>query len=744
MTDFDFLYAKSVEAGTHKSCLLAKHLSDTHEAAAIILKATAPRQLAALGLRGDAIAGRFERLVCCAAIFHDLGKANDHFQTMIRQKSFAPQAIRHEWVSVAMLAQPDWRDWIKPALGDPSDYDLLQWCIASHHLKWADECMTEGSGSRIQLLQDHADFGASLRLIADRLGLTSPPALSANHVRARDILGTFDAYRTRWLERNDLVRRLLAAVKATLIAADVGASALPAKNIPLEWIGHRLSITPSRAEFDRLVHDRLGGKTMRPFQKQGGESTSRVTFIKAGCGSGKTLLAYHWAARRAPVRRLYVCYPTTGTATEGFRDYLFDADAGRSKFGARLFHSRAEVDIERILYVQRDDDDEEAKLASLDGWSTPIVAATVDTVLGLIQSQRRAVYGWPALAQSAFCFDEIHSYDNRMFGKLLRFLKELPGLPVLLMTASLPAPKLEAIKEVLLNQGDNLREIPGPADLEETVRYHRLRATNVDQVVRAHVASGGKILWVCNTVGRAMNVFNRLQELKPLLYHSRYRYADRVDRHSNVVSAFNPKENQGAALAVTTQVAEMSLDLSATLVVTDFAPIPAIIQRLGRLNRRAMPCGTETMPFIVVEPDNGSEASLLPYGTDPDSYGDWPTATWGWLDRLGDGPVSQRMLADAWDSSLDPACDFDTSSTWLDMRASRPDSVREDSIGISVLLSRDATAATANRRRLIESVIPMNQPNRREWISWPRVNGIPVAPDDAIDYDQRRGAAWKR
>ena len=41
------------------------------------------------------------------------------------------------------------------------------------------------------------------------------------------------------------------------------------------------------------------------------------------------------------------------------------------------------------------------------------------------------------------------------------------------------------------------------------------------------------------------------------------------------------------AEGVCSQVAEMSLDLSADLLVTDLAPAPALIQRLGRLNRRA-------------------------------------------------------------------------------------------------------------------------------------------------------------
>jgi CRISPR-associated endonuclease/helicase Cas3 len=434
-----------------------------------------------------------------------------------------------------------------------------------------------------------------------------------------------------------------------------------------------------------------------------------------------------------------MCYPTTGTTTEGFRGYLFDAETGKSKFGAKLFHSRADVDIERILHASRDDDDEDAKLASLDAWSTPIVAATVDSVLGLIQSQRRAVYSWPALAQSAFCFDEIHSYDNRMFGKLLRFLKEVPGVPVLLMTASLPDPKLDAIREILAKQNDTLREIPGPLGLEQTVRYHRLTIADPDQAVRDELANKGKVLWVCNTVNRAMDVFRRLKDQNPLLYHSRYRYLDRVDRHAEVIQAFDEKNNSDGVVAITTQVAEMSLDLSATLLVTDLAPIPALIQRLGRLNRRAIAGGGVTMPFVVIEPDDE-----LPYKTDPESYGDWPGAARQWLARLGAGPLSQKMLADAWDSSLDPAGQFDVSSTWLDERISRSDSVREDSIGISVLLESDQCAARADRRRFVESIIPMNQPKTKDWKTWVCVRGVPVAPDDAIEYDRKRGAAWVR
>ena len=49
-----------------------------------------------------------------------------------------------------------------------------------------------------------------------------------------------------------------------------------------------------------------------------------------------------------------------------------------------------------------------------------------------MQNNKRGLFAWPALAQSAFVFDEIHAYDDRLFGALLRFLRDLPGLPALL------------------------------------------------------------------------------------------------------------------------------------------------------------------------------------------------------------------------------------------------------------------------------------------------------------------------
>ena len=81
------------------------------------------------------------------------------------------------------------------------------------------------------------------------------------------------------------------------------------------------------------------GSDASAFQTKIAATKSRLTIVRAGCGSGKTLVAYQWAAERCAGRRLYVCDPTTGTATEGYRDYLFDPASKRGKSRVHLFHS---------------------------------------------------------------------------------------------------------------------------------------------------------------------------------------------------------------------------------------------------------------------------------------------------------------------------------------------------------------------------------------------------------------------
>lgn len=92
-------------------------------------------------------------------------------------------------------------------------------------------------------------------------------------------------------------------------------------------------------------------------------------------------------------------------------------------------------------------------------------------------------------------------------------------------------------------------------------------------------------LIIVNTVKRAQAIFEALQKKKPdaklVLLHSRFRPQEREKAVERLLEP--PPEN--GRIAVTTQVVEAGVDVSAKLLITDLAPWPSLIQRFGRCNR---------------------------------------------------------------------------------------------------------------------------------------------------------------
>jgi CRISPR-associated endonuclease/helicase Cas3 len=287
-------------------------------------------------------------------------------------------------------------------------------------------------------------------------------------------------------------------------------------------------------------------------------------------------------------------------------------------------------------------------------------------------------------------------------------------------------------------------EVSGPEELESLKRYRRSYAADSDdplpEVATALREHRSKVLWVCNTVNRAMEAADRAAAagLKPLLYHSRFRYVDRVQRHAEVIDAFKCDR---PVLAVCTQVAEMSLDLSASMLVTDLAPVASMIQRLGRLNRRALPpqAGEPVpppMPFVVVEP-LGSLAAL-PYRQDEVALAR------RWLANIGDGDLCQRDLADAWSALESGDAELPVESAWLDGGPqTHVVELRTASPGLTVILEPDLASLDGASADPLEVALPMPPPRRLNWRKWRAYKGIPVAPSDAVTYDPRRGGQWR-
>lgn len=695
------------------------------------------------------------RIVRMGALLHDLGKVSDDFQRMVRGDLDRPQAMRHEAISLWLCwrGQPLW-PWLRHGFESDDDAMLAVLVAAAHHRKFAAGAFSHDGGvSGLLLHTDHDEFAATLDVGRRRLGLPVAPRfdrlelcmLARRHPRRQ-----FEEWE---IEAGDVVstprhRRLLALAKPFVLNADVAGSVFGTGAEKPAWIRKALRTRADQTELEAIVRQRLGGHALRPFQAAVRDADGPLVLVEAGCGTGKTVAAYAWAARNHAGKQVWFTYPTTGTTTEGYRDYVASAEVR-----ARLEHGRRNVDL-ALLDTGHDDAGSDLdgeleavfrvrdRLDCLRVWESEVVTATVDTVLGLVQNQRKGCYAWAALLDAAIVFDEIHAYDDRLFGALLRFLEALPGIPALLMTASLPAERRARLQEMALRvHGGPLATLRGPKELEELPRYRAVplaglcadRVAALDLVHDA-IARGDKVLWVSNTVARAMAVYDALADLEPTAYHSRFRYVDRVRRHDEVIAAFR---EASAALVCATQVAEMSLDLSADLLVTDLAPVSALVQRLGRLNRRARPGdGLPARPFVVL-----SVECPLPYCSES------LDEARAWLAALGDRTLSQHDLAEEWGvlprANRGGRPEF---SAWWDAPFHTvPAPLREGAHSVEVLLPDDARAVARGTADPVAVVVPLPFPPRcyGSVRTWPRVGHWPVCPDGAVFYDPKRGGKWR-
>lgn len=756
----DILLAKSFRSEEERPNVpayarLDEHLKSVELAGRCLVETIGRLTLNHLGLETEAWHKRLQCALPIACLCHDVGKANDGFQEMVKGvRDPRQQPVRHELLSTLLIEDKSssLRTWIQKKIeaeNGSDEAELLLNCIigaiAGHHVKLDDDWAKAanflrsaggGCGFKLHLLLSHPDLKAALgeQVFHEDATYSLIPD-KANYLGTRR--SSFNKQSRKWsrcLEENDNWRRFAAALKALVMAADAVGSATAPHNESIErWVRQTLSNRINASDMQAVVEARLKGYKLRPFQSSIGASRRRVTLVEAGCGTGKTVAAYEWAKHHAEGKKLFFCYPTTGTATEGFHGYVHETEVE-----AALIHSRAIVDLEGIAPAPDEEDADGEKeqllrIASLSLWSPKVIICTADTVLALIRNNRRGLYNSPAIFSAAFVFDELHAYDERMFAAVIALIKALPNASFLLMTASLP----KARKDFLLSVVENVAEVPSPKAIEELPRYLFKRETDdmrAKEAVRDALKNGRRVLWICNTVAKAQAVFDELsKEFNAATYHSRFKYRDRVERHRDVINAFEDESNDIGFCAVTTQVAEMSLDLDADLLISEVAPMSVLIQRLGRLNRRITPENPGSPRTAIF---------LTPEKTKPYDEPELQLAE-EWIKRLAskDGALAQVDLADCF-NALSPLeeLNLDLQCNWLDSGwFAEPEHIRDTGISISVLMAEDMEACRANSSEIIKRAIPMNY-NARRMNGWREYKGHLIAPRDAIEYDPKTGA----
>jgi CRISPR-associated endonuclease/helicase Cas3 len=650
---------------------LLRHTTDVMDAGEAMFGTTAgPNRLGKAWLRffkipPDQWTG-FHATLLASSAFHDWGKANDRMQDVLHARS-GEQVIRHEHLSAMLLAHEGVTAWLRPR--QDIDWDIVLSAVVTHHLKagfkdLGDDAPPLGKGSQFRLLDDHPEFKKLVQVISERLGLASSrPALPRPSLWSfHDVAGTVSVIDKRAqlrdrrlrklvesLRKSDAEprRRMLWAVRSALIAADAVASALPRVGEDLRpWItGKLVHAPPCDACFiEGITEKRVGQlkalnkwERWTDFQLLCDHLDSRALLL-APCGSGKTLAAWRWIAAQVnklahagrPVSRVIFLYPTRATAKEGFRDYVSWAPEA----DAALMHGTADYDLKGMFSCEDDERygltyQTDRRLYALRFWTRRVFSATVDQFLAFLQYAYGPLCLLPVLADSVVVIDEVHSFDRSMFSALKDFLTTF-DVPVLCMTATLPKNRRDELERLKLVVCD---EKPGELkNIAEVPRYQLQRVSEIEAMERIRtVARSKRVLWVVNQVKRAQRAaralacdFNPRDRSQTALhvapnvplfcYHSRFRLKDRVSRHNAVVEAF--RSNSPPALAITTQVCEMSLDMDADLLVTEDCPITSLIQRMGRCNRARKPRVGAGEVLVYTPSGNDGEPDLAPYDTD--------------------------------------------------------------------------------------------------------------------------------
>ena len=601
---------------------LAEHCSEVMDAFACLFgDSSNPTRLGVAWLRFFKISpvdySRFHANGIAACGLHDLGKANDGFQHAVRGERDA-QVMRHEHLSALILFLPQFRDWL--ATCPLIDADIVISAVAGHHLKASPKKETyypsigEKLGDVADLLKvriDATDFNAVLNQVSARLGMRECDAQvsalwsympgTGQDIRALNetLIENFRRKGSK-LKESGGQQNLLLAVKAAVIAADAAGSGLVREGHSIDaWIAEAFDesklldgIRISRDVIARRIVD-IESKSKKAFVwndfQDGAANLPDRALLLAACGSGKTLAAWRWiqaCLTQHSRQRVIFLYPTRATATEGFRDYVSHAPEA----DAALLHGTSSYELQD-MFCNPDERsgrkyETEDRLYALGYWQRRIFSATVDQFLGFMQQVYRSICLLPVLADSIVVFDEVHSFDKALFSTLKKFLERF-DVPVLCMTASLPKRRRDDLVKlgfkVFPDAADQF------ADLERLAGLPRYRVETLDsqsaalQIAKDAVRQNKRCLWVVNTVDRCQQL---ARELNALCYHSRFTLDDRKDRHREVVSAFQTAGEQ-PVIAVTTQVCEMSLDLDAHVLISEVAPITAMIQRMGRCNRHA-------------------------------------------------------------------------------------------------------------------------------------------------------------
>jgi CRISPR-associated endonuclease/helicase Cas3 len=344
-----------------------------------------------------------------------------------------------------------------------------------------------------------------------------------------------------------------------------------------------------------------------------------LLLVRAPTGAGKTDASLLWASLQIENKRadrLVIAMPTRFTSN------ALAINVAESLSDTGLYHSSAwftkfqeQVDNRVIKKQTAEKIHEFARLLQ-----TPITVCTIDHLLMALTLTREDHHLISFnMANSCLVIDEADFYDDFTQANILVLLEILKywNVPVLLMSASLPESILPSyqklgykIEKIVEDTSDNSRD---RFEIKTIKEYSEL--DEISDLLELCVERGTAIVYT-NTVDKAVMFYDWFKNRKanPILYHSRFTEPHKKDKEQELIDALGKTawENKSAkGIAILTQIGEMSINISADIMISELCPIDRLTQRAGRLCRFDK---TKVGELYVLVPQKNDLVYPAPYG----------------------------------------------------------------------------------------------------------------------------------
>ncbi len=332
--------------------------------------------------------------------------------------------------------------------------------------------------------------------------------------------------------------------------------------------------------------------------------------ISAPCGRGKTegaLLGALNIIRLQNKNKIIFALPTQITSNamyERLQKIFGDDNVGIYHGMSRYLHYDAdeikEDDIKSLVFDEK-------------VFDKPVTITTIDHLIySLVHGYKQADFALGNILNSVIILDEIHYYENYTLRYILDCLKILRDLkiPYIAMSGTLPSFIVEELNKIqshtLIEDVEGLKYEPFIIAKKSNSVFEA-----IDKIKKIYDDGKNQII-IVNTIKRAKDLYHLLENeiLKDDLFllHSQFTFNDRSKKEKEI----NNLKEKRPWILISTQAIEISVDISCDIMHTELAPVDAIGQRGGRLNRGGRNHNKEHFMYIYQPKDH------LPYSTDND------------------------------------------------------------------------------------------------------------------------------